>query len=341
MPRSHGMLLVLLAFGCARASPEPPARETAAARSDARASSPSAAAPAASVAAPVLAAPSETPERPFRFPAAERVVAVGDLHGDLASTREALRLAGAIDSADRWVGKNLVLVQVGDQLDRGDDEPEILRLLERVTAEAREQGGAVHVLNGNHEIMNAAGDLRYVTEDGLRDYASVPPSAKLPPNVPAEARGRAAAFSPGSELSRKLAERNTVAIVGDTLFAHAGVLPKHVRYGIGRINDEVRRFFRGELAGLPEVVGSDDAPVWTRVFGGPTTSPEACRELDAVLSALSVKRLVVGHTVQKAGITSACAERVFRIDIGLSDYYGNNRSQVLEIAPGGVKVLGG
>jgi hypothetical protein len=159
--------------------------------------------------------------------------------------------------------------------------------------------------------------------------------------VPERARGRRAAFFPGSELSRKLAERNTVAIVGDTLFAHAGVLPKHVRYGLGRINDDVRRFFRGELATLPEIAGNDDAPVWTRVLGGTNTTPGACRELDAVLSALSVRRLVIGHTVQKAGITSACADRVFRVDVGLSDYYGKNPTQVLEIGPNGVKVLGG
>lgn len=254
--------------------------------------------------------------------------------------REALRLAGAIDEKDRWVGGKLVLVQVGDQLDRGDDEPEILRLLDALTTEAARSGGAVHVLNGNHEIMNVAGDLRYVTEDGFRDYASVPTDVKLPPHISPAARGRAAAFRPGSEISRRLAERNTVAIVGDTLFAHAGILPKHVQYGIGRINDEVRRFFRGEVAALPEVVGGDDAPVWTRVFGGPSPSVDACRELDAVLTALSVKRLVVGHTVQKSGVTSACDARVFRVDVGLSDYYGHNPTQVLEIRPSGVKVLG-
>lgn len=295
--------------------------------------------PSVSTAPPVLSAPVESPQQPFRFPAADRIVAVGDLHGDLASTREALRLAGAMDEKDRWVGGKLVLVQVGDQLDRGDDEPEILRLLSTLAAEAVRSGGAVHVLNGNHEIMNVAGDLRYVTDDGLRDYASVPADTKLPPGVPAEARGRAAAFLPGSEIARRLAERNTVAIVGDTLFAHAGVLPKHVRYGIGRINDEVRRFFRGELASLPEVVGGDDAPVWTRVFGGPSPGAEACAELDAVLASLSVKRLVIGHTVQKAGVTSACDDRVFRVDVGLSDYYGKNPTQVLEILPSSVKVL--
>ena len=32
-----------------------------------------------------------------RFPAARRIVAIGDLHGDLDATRRALRLAGAID----------------------------------------------------------------------------------------------------------------------------------------------------------------------------------------------------------------------------------------------------
>ena len=61
---------------------------------------------------------------------------------------------------------------------------------------------------------------------------------------------------------------------------------------------------------------------------------------DAVLTALSVKRLVVGHTVQKSGVSSACDERVFRVDVGLSDYYGQNPTQVLEIRASGVKVLG-
>ncbi|HEX6271735.1 MAG TPA: metallophosphoesterase, partial [Polyangiaceae bacterium] len=295
-----------------------------------------------SVAAPALSAPPETAEQPFRFPGAERVVALGDLHGDLASTREALRLAGAVDDGDRWIGGKLVLVQVGDQLDRGDDEPEILELLERLAADATKSGGALHVLNGNHEVMNVAGDLRYVTEDGFRDYAAtvVPAGKSLPSGVNAEARGRAAAFLPGSPIARKLALRNTIAIVGDTLFAHAGVLPKHVRYGIGRINDEVRRFLRGESATLPEIAGGEEAPIWTRAYGGPAPETETCRELEAVLASLAVKRLVVGHTVQKNGITRACNDRVFRVDVGLSDYYGKNATQALEIRATGVKVLG-
>ena len=38
----------------------------------------------------------------------------GDLHGDLKTTREALRLAGVLHpSRDQWVGGATVLVQVG------------------------------------------------------------------------------------------------------------------------------------------------------------------------------------------------------------------------------------
>lgn len=298
-----------------------------------------------SAAAPASAAPDIAPSSPpasYRFPGAERIVAIGDLHGDLASAREALKTAGAIDDQDRWIGGSLVLVQVGDQLDRGDDEPEILSLLERLSGEAARSGGAVHILNGNHELMNAVGDLRYVTEDGMRDFANapIPPHVRIPPHVPEEVRGRLVAFAPGSPLARKLAERNTITIVGETVFAHAGVLTNHVDYGIERINEEVRRFLLGESASLPDVVASEDAPVWTRLYGGPNPSSDACGELNAVLTALKVKRMVVGHTVQPNGVSAACDGKVYRVDVGLSDYYGvDNPTQVLEITAQGVRVL--
>src|SRR6187551_1519251 len=105
------------------------------------------------IAQPVVEAP-RAPDPSFQLPAAERVIAIGDLHGDVSALRAALRLAGAIDEAGKWIGKSLVVVQTGDQLDRGDDEPQILDLFQRLRTEAAAAGGAVHVLNGNHEVMN-------------------------------------------------------------------------------------------------------------------------------------------------------------------------------------------
>lgn len=55
---------------------------------------------------------------------------------------------------------------MGDILDRGDHELRTLLFLERLAGEARAAGGALHLLNGNHETMNAMGDLRYATPGG-------------------------------------------------------------------------------------------------------------------------------------------------------------------------------
>lgn len=38
---------------------------------------------------------------------------------------------------------------------------------------------------------------------------------------------------------------------------------------------------------------------------------------------------VVGHTIQEQGINSACAEQVFRIDVGMSKGCGNGEPEVM------------
>lgn len=295
---------------------------------------------AASSAEPPRPAPAPSPsDTSFRLPGAKRVVAIGDVHGDLDATRAALRLAGAIDARDRWIGKDLVVVQTGDQLDRGDDERRILDLFEKLTLEAQKSGARFLPLNGNHEVMNVAADFRYVTEGGFREFGEFAVGTPAAPQVPEPARGRFAAFAPGGVYARLLAQRPTVAIVGDTVFAHGGVLPQHIDYGLGRLNAEVSAWMRGERAELPLPMQGEDGPIWTRLYGQHTLDASACATLTRVLDKLQVKRMVVGHTVQKSGINSACDGRVFRIDIGLSKYYGKKPAQVLEIQGGAAKVL--
>ena len=46
------------------------------------------------------------------LPAAKRLIAIGDIHGDLAKARAALQVAQVIDEHDRWVGGETVVVQV-------------------------------------------------------------------------------------------------------------------------------------------------------------------------------------------------------------------------------------
>jgi hypothetical protein len=63
------------------------------------------------------------------FPAQERVIAVGDVHGDADALRGCLRLAKLIDDKDKWCGGATHLVQLGDVTDRGDGERECIDLL--------------------------------------------------------------------------------------------------------------------------------------------------------------------------------------------------------------------
>ncbi len=48
--------------------------------------------------------------------------------------------------------------------------------------------------------------------------------------------------------------------------------------------------------------------------------------------------MVVGHTVQKDGVTSACGQHVWRVDVGMSRAYGGP-IQVLEIEGSHVRPL--
>jgi hypothetical protein len=280
----------------------------------------------------------------FRYPAVERIVAIGDLHGDLRATRAALALAGALSADDHWAGGKLVVVQTGDQLDRGDDEPEILDLLERLSTEAAAAGGALHVLNGNHEVMNVQGDFRYVTEDGFHDYqdASVDgPHLHKVEKLPPQARGRASVFLPGAPVAKRLAKRQSIIQVGDSVFVHGGLHERHVRRGIAKINRSIQEWMiQGGSSPAPAVAMEQDGPLWSRAYSDGVPSPAACKELATVLDWLSAKRLVVGHSVQQQGVNSACDGKVWRIDVGLSRYYGNPTS-VLEIRGAETRVLAG
>ena len=225
------------------------------------------------------------------IPAPERIVAIGDLHGDLDATRRALRLAGAIDEQDRWVGGDLMLVQTGDTIDRGDQDREVLDLLHRLIRSAPASGGAVIALNGNHELMNTAGDLRYITPAAMAAFDDL--------------GGRARAFAPGSEYALRFAEQDVITKIGGTVFVHGAVLPEHVEYGIERLNLQTREWLRGARPELPSIMQSEDAPVWDRRFSDEAEESD-CAELERTLSMLDAARLVVGHEAQEQGITSAC-----------------------------------
>lgn len=271
----------------------------------------------------------------------ERIVAIGNLHGDLDATRRVLRLAGAIDESDEWVGGELVVVQTGDTIDRGDDDRAIIDLLEHLKTEAPKTGGRVVAMVGNHEVMNAMLDFRYVNEGAFGSFADVKPAndaiEKEALKLDAEQQGRAAAFLPGGPYAKILSTRPAIARVGDTIFLHGGILPKYVK-DLDATNEGLHDFLVGERAEIPDTLTESDGPVWLRDFSDGTPDGKTCAALEETLTMLNAKRMVMGHTVQNKSINSVCDGKAWRIDIGMSSYY-SGPIQALELRGDVLNVL--
>jgi len=101
----------------------------------------------------------------------ERVIAIGDVHGDFDDFCLLLRELGLADSRNHWTGGKAILVQTGDVIDRGNKGREAMDLLIRLEKEAEAAGGQVVPLLGNHEVMNILGDLRYVSAETYAEFA--------------------------------------------------------------------------------------------------------------------------------------------------------------------------
>lgn len=267
---------------------------------------------------------------------AQRVVAIGDIHADLGAAREAFQLAGGIDEEGEWVGGSLVIVQLGDMVGRSYEDREVLDFIQEVREKARRAGGAVHALVGNHEVFTAQLRYDYVDEDAYAAFEEVPGldvDNDLLAQLPEEARARGAALMPGGPYAKRLAEFPAVLRLGETIFVHGGVTPQWAEYGIERINEEVSRWFAGEIGQPVSAQGVDagdldDNVMMSRHFSEDVDA-SACELLEASLQILGARRMVVAHTVLDS-ITSHCGGRVWAIDVGMSRAYGGD-VQVLEI----------
>jgi hypothetical protein len=310
-------------------------------------------------------------------PPARRLVAIGDAHGDLHAMAAAFRAAGLVDAAGRWAGGDAICVQVGDILDRGDDELKAFYWLERVAAEAAAAGGALHVLLGNHETMTAAGQFRYATPGAYVEFHGWAQRHALEAALKARcgwreaggaaglraalalrrADGRAArraAFAPGGPLARRfLAPCPVVLRVGSTLFAHGGLLPQHAALGAARINAEAAAWLRGMPASSaaagdgssafapprkPEFLFGRNAVVWARDYSAEDPARCDCVALSDALAAAGAARMVMGHTIQEAGVNSACGGRALRVDVGYAAGCGGSEPEALEILGDGAAV---
>jgi hypothetical protein len=205
-----------------------------------------------------LIAPVAWGDSEFRVGSAPRVVAVADVHGGYEELASILRETGIIDAQARWNGGQTRLVSTGDLLDRGPASRKVLDLMMRLETEARQAGGAVHVLLGNHEVMNLVGDLRYVSPEEYGEFAG-PEDAALREQAWQRVRerqpdaGRAdfdtqfapgyfahrQAFAPAGRYGAWLMAKPFLIVVNDSAFVHGGLPPLVAELGLEATNERL------------------------------------------------------------------------------------------------------
>ena len=236
-------------------------------------------------------------ERPeWKYDKPEKTFVMSDPHGRLDCVISLLQGNGVIDKKLRWnFGRNHLVI-IGDVFDRGKDVPQIFWLFYKLEEEAAKAGGHVSLLLGNHEPLVMANDLRY-TKDKYKVLAKRL-GMKYPQLV-----------GSNTELGRWLGTRNTMQIIGDGLYVHAGLSKDFYdkNLEIPFVNQEMSKALfmtkkeRKALSPLTAFLYSNDGPIWYRglVRKEAKYKPLSTDSLQMVLDRYQVKRLLIGHTIFK------------------------------------------
>ena len=314
----------------------------------------------------VLAEPRQVSEYEWR--GVERIVAIGDIHGDYDQYMATLEAAELVDGKGRWAAGATHFVQLGDIPDRGPDTLRIIEHIDKLARQAERKGGRVHGLIGNHEVMNVTGDLRYVSSGEYEAFVTrrsqdlqdrhyqaylakleqADPEAfmKLPDDFRDQFNARyplgwvehQQAWNPAwnaeAEYAEWALERKVAVQVNDTIFLHGGLSGFYCRNSLESLTDKARAQLRAYDPAKPGILDDPFGPFWFRGLAG--GEPQAPLEtVEAILAQHDAKHIVVGHTPTMGVIWPRYDGRVIQADVGLSGYYGGHVGY-LEITPEGL-----
>jgi len=286
-----------------------------------------------------------------------RIIAIGDIHGDYLIFIELLKLAKVIDNFNNWIGGSTYVVQLGDTLDGKRPETDIeIRYLKKpyelkinffilkLDNEAKKCNGRVISILGNHEFYPyyKYNDLQfnddYVKKSDIKEYQERFNQSRFDYYYPGKGEG-AKLFGKTRPLLLKL---------GKFIFCHGSLsvdflkmYSKNNLVDISLINKEVRDWLMGKSKIKPKFIDKSDSynPLFNRELTDPVSMSE--KECTKIIYPLfkylpGVKYIVMGHSSHK-NINTLCDNRVYRTDIAISRAFGGSlqdkmsRLQVLEI----------
>jgi thiol-disulfide isomerase/thioredoxin len=254
------------------------------------------------------------------FKPSDKTLVLSDIEGEFGAFRKLLLQAKVMDEKSNWIFGTGQLVLVGDFFDRGDKVTEVLWLIYKLETEAKNNGGYVHFILGNHDIMNLSGDYRYV-KDKYFDIANLLGVTYFD------------LYGPETELGRWLRTKNIIEKVGDNLYLHAGLHSEVIKtnWRLDEINNKARANYNwaqlddkqtDKEAGI--LFDGSISPFWYRgYYKGDNASL-----IDSTLNRFSCKHIITGHTIVADSITTFYDGKLINVDVPHAD--GKSEALLIE-----------
>ena len=253
----------------------------------------------------------------------QKTFVVSDIEGNFPFFEKLLKSNKIIDDKFNWTFGNNHLVLLGDFFDRGTQVFESLWLIYKLEAEAEKQGGKVHFILGNHDIMNLEGDFRYVQEKFFANSKHLNLDYKE-------------WISENSEIGKWLRSKNTIEKIGNYLFVHAGISPRVINTDLS-IND-INKIISENINIKPtteelKLLKNQESPYWYRGYFMKHDGYELIRqdEIDNICDYFKIDKLIVGHTPVEE-IKTYYNNKVIGVDVLRKKELGNNTPSALLIS---------
>ncbi|MDR1762635.1 MAG: metallophosphoesterase [Dysgonamonadaceae bacterium] len=252
----------------------------------------------------------------WRREAPDSLVVISDPHAKWAPFVSILKSSGVIDDNLNWAFRNNELMIIGDILDRGDDATTIFWFVYKLQQEARDAGGEVYFVYGNHEEMELRNSSSCYSNGYIyQKYIDICTKYFNQTN-----QYGSLFLNENTEIGRWLKECNLIQIIGNDLYVHAGLSGSFYlrNYSIPEVNQTVStQIMRasGRDSFLFGTSSSSGGPLWYRGMipdyvakGGYTENPTEPRTLHLSISYLhnllkryEVERIIIGHTEHNNG----------------------------------------
>jgi hypothetical protein len=269
------------------------------------------------------------------FPQASKLLILSDIEGNFEAFRKLLQGNKVIDENFDWKFGDGQLVLVGDFFDRGHQVTELLWFIYYLEDKAKADGGYIHFILGNHEIMNLSGDLRYLNQ-------------KYIDNAGLLNQQYVSLYDENSELGRWLRTKNVVEKIGDIVFAHGGISGyiNRMNISVPEINTLSRPYYADSMYVYADprsdTLFGNLGPFWYRGYYEKTNA-HIPSQIDATLSQFHINHIVTGHTIVADTVSVWYDGKLLNTDVhhaaGKSEALLVENNKFYRVNPEGNKVL--